>query len=71
MKAEYKEGKEASEKNANYLETHLAKYKYIEGPKATENFKRLARTVFQARKTVALATPKKQASRKKRGKDEA
>jgi len=59
----------AKHKN-DYLETHLAKYEYIEGPESTENFERLARTVFRAKKTTVLAVPKKQASRKKRGKDE-
>lgn len=69
MKAEYKEGKEAREKWS--METHLAKYEYIEGRKATENFDRLARTVFRAKKTAVLATPKKRAPQKKSGKGEA
>jgi len=50
------------------IEDHLAKHEYIEGPQATENFKRLARAVFQAKKTVVSAKAKKQASRGKSGK---
>lgn len=61
----------AKHKNPDYLETHLAKYEYIEGQKATENFERLARAVFRAKKTSVLATPKKRALPKKRGKGEA
>jgi hypothetical protein len=55
-----------------YLETHLAKHEYIEGPQATENFESLARAVFQAKKTVApvKAMPKKKV-RKTSGKDKA
>ena len=50
------------------------KAKYIEGPKASENFERLARAVFQAPKSVKrVATkrqPKKATARKKSGKNE-
>jgi hypothetical protein len=58
----------------DYLETHLAKHEYIEGRQATENFERLTRTIFQAKKTVVppKAQPKKKrVSRRKSGKDEA
>ena len=59
----------------DYIETHLAKHEYIEGPQALENFKRLARTVFQAKKTVGQVQPKKAAKkvvrRKPSGKDKA
>ena len=57
-----------------YIETHLAKHEYIEGPQATANFERLARTVFQAKKTVVRAKvkPKKRAGpRRKSGNDKA
>jgi hypothetical protein len=61
--------------NHEHIKKHIAKYDYIEGPEALENFKRLARTVFQAKKTVAppvKVTPKKRVSRpKKSGKDKA
>jgi hypothetical protein len=59
----------------DYIETHLAKHEYIEGPQALENFKRLARTVFQAKKTSVQAKPKKAAKKtvrhKPSGKDKA
>ena len=55
----------------DYIETHLAKNEYIEGPQATKNFERLARTVFQAKKTVVQAKeqPEKRVSPKKSGRD--
>jgi hypothetical protein len=43
------------------------KHEYHEGPKAGENFKRLATAVLQ--KTRIAATPKKQPKRKPAGKD--
>jgi hypothetical protein len=56
-----------------YLDTHLAKHEYIEGPQATENFKRFATAVLQAKKTTGrTAKPKKRASPKpEHGKGEA
>ena len=50
----------------DYIETHIAKHEYIEGPQATKNFERLARAVFRAKKTVvhASAVAKKKTSRK-------
>ena len=49
------------------------KHEYHEGPKAGENFKKLATAVFQAKKTVAPPSekPKKTAQRKASGKDKA
>ena len=59
----------------DYIETHLEKHEYIEGPEALENFKRLARTVFRAKKTSVQAQPKKAATkavrRRPSGKDKA
>ena len=52
----------------------MAKPEYHEGIKATENFERLARAVFQAKKTVVSAKPPKAAKavrRKPSGKDKA
>ena len=50
----------------DYLETHLAKHEYIEGPQATKNFERMAKAVFRAKKRVvqASAAPKKKTLRK-------
>jgi hypothetical protein len=50
------------------------KTKYHEGKQAAENFEQFARAIFQAKKTVVRATvrpKKKQARRKKSGKNEA
>lgn len=49
------------------LESHIAKYEYIEGPEATANFERVARAVFRAKKTVVRAKtrPKKKAAPRK------
>jgi hypothetical protein len=49
------------------LESHIAKYEYIEGLEATANFERVARAVFQAKKTVVQAKtqPKKKAAPRK------
>ncbi len=57
----------------DYIETHLAKHEYIEGPQATKNFERLARAVFQAKKITALplAQPKKKARKRAPGKGKA
>jgi hypothetical protein len=57
----------------DYIETHLAKHDYIEGQQATANFERLAKAVFQAKKTAASpsALTKKQASKHKSGKGKA
>jgi hypothetical protein len=80
MEHEYHEGPEALESfkrgmkvnmKLNYLETHLAKHKYVEGHQATKNFEALARTVFQAKKTVAQVAPKKAVRREPSGKDKA
>ena len=38
-----------------YIETHLAKHEYIEGPQAAADFERLARKVFQATKDSCFA----------------
>ena len=46
----------------DYIETHLEKHEYIEGPKAAEAFERLGRALFQAPKTV-LTKPKKAAKK--------
>jgi hypothetical protein len=59
----------------DYIETHLAKHEYIEGPEALANFNRVATAVFQSKKIAGrlkTATPKKRASpRSKSGKDKA
>jgi hypothetical protein len=47
------------------------KHEYHEGPKAGENFEKLARAVFQAPKTAPKTQPKKSTSRKKSGKNKA
>lgn len=55
------------------LDSHIAKYEYIEGPEATANFERVASAVFQAKKTVvqARAQKKKAAPRKSSGRHKA
>jgi len=47
------------------------KHEYHEGKQAGENFERLAGAIFQAKKTAVLAKvqPKKQAARRKSGRD--
>lgn len=57
----------------DYIETHLEKHEYIEGPQATANFERLARKVFQAKKIVAspVVLPKKKARKRAPGKGNA
>jgi len=35
-----------------YMDIHLAKHEYIEGPEATENFKRVARAVFRPKRQL-------------------
>lgn len=61
--------------NHAHIKKHIAKYDYIEGPQATENFNRVATAVFQSKKkTVVLPkaqTTKKRVSRPKSGKDKA
>ena len=59
----------------DYIETHLEKHEYIEGPQALANFNRVATAVFQSKKKVvpvAVAplkdVPKKRVSRRKPGK---
>jgi hypothetical protein len=57
-----------------YIETHLAKHEYIEGPQALANFNRVATAVFHSKKTVAppkAQATKKRVSRRKSGKDKA
>ncbi len=53
-----------------YLDRHLWKHEYIEGPEATANFVRIAKAVFRAKKTTASpsAAPKKAALKRKSGK---
>jgi hypothetical protein len=47
------------------------KHEYHEGPRAGENFEKLARAVFQAPKTAPKTQPKKSIPRKKSGKNKA
>jgi hypothetical protein len=59
--------------NHEHLQKHIAKYDYIEGAEATENFNRVATAVFQSKKKTVAAAPakaKKASSRKPgKGKD--
>ena len=51
----------------DYIETHLEKHEYIEGPQALANFNRVATAVFQSKKKAvpgAVAVKKKAAKRK-------
>jgi hypothetical protein len=54
----------------DYIETHLAKHEYVEGPQALANFNRVATAVFQSKKTVApgAGAAKKKAAKRKSGK---
>jgi hypothetical protein len=53
-----------------YIETHLSKHEYIEGPQALANFNRVATAVFQSKKKVepGAVAPKKKAVKRKSGK---
>jgi len=53
-----------------YIETHLAKHEYIEGPQALANFNRVATAVFQSKKTAVpdATAPAKKAVKQKSGK---
>ena len=53
--------------NHEHLKKDIAKYDYIEGREATENFNRVAAAVSRAKKTVVQAAkerPKKESLRK-------
>ncbi len=56
--------------NSDYIETHLAKHEYIEGPQALANFNQVATAVFQSKKKVAPSAmaPKRKAVKRKSGK---
>ena len=56
--------------NHEHIKKHIAKYDYIEGPEATENFNRVATAVFQSKKTTVpgvMAPKKKKAVKRKSG----
>jgi hypothetical protein len=57
----------------DYIETHLAKHEYIEGPQALANFNRVAKAVFQSKKKTVVPAPAKakKASSRKPGKGKA
>jgi uncharacterized protein YbbK (DUF523 family) len=59
--------------NHEHLKKHIAENEYAEGRDATANFERLAKTVFQAKKKVALpvAVPKKTSGKPSPGKGRA
>jgi hypothetical protein len=64
--------------NREHIKKHIAKYDYIEGPEATENFNRVATAVFQSKKKAVPVeivpvkdVPKKRTLRRKPGKDKA
>ena len=44
----------------DYIETHLEKHEYIEGPQALANFNRVATAVFQSKKTVVPVAVRRQ-----------
>jgi hypothetical protein len=55
----------------DYIETHLAKHEYIEGPQALANFNRVATAVFQSKKKTVVpdkVAAKKKAAKRKSGK---